>query len=114
MEFHLFYGRFGFIGYVYEEEVVHATSDESFERTLAGLFRALDEKGCAYKYTARCEAADGQYWVIERDDEDLQNHTYTVRHFQSWNSQDAPERMNKRQLKALLNAAYKQTTWCNR
>lgn len=107
MEFHLFYGRFGFIGYVYEEEVVHATSDESFERTLAGLFRALDEKGCAYKYTARCEAADGQYWVIERDDEDLQNRTFTVTHYQAWNIQDTPERMSKRQLRALLNKAYK-------
>lgn len=107
MEFHLFYGRFGFIGYVYEEEVVHATSHESFERTLAGLFRALDQKDCAYKYTARCEAADGQHWVIERDDEDLLNHTFTVTHYQAWNSSDSPERMNKRQLKALLNAAYK-------
>lgn len=103
MEFHLFYGRFGFIGYVHEEEVVRATSVESFERTIAGLFRALDSNESAYKYTARCEAADGQHWVIERDDEDLRNHTYTVTHYQAWNIQDTPERMNKRQLKALLN-----------
>ena len=59
MEVHLFYGRYGFIGYVYEEEVVQVCGNDSFERILAGVFRAFSDKSCAYKYTARFDLESG-------------------------------------------------------
>ena len=106
MEVHLFYGRQGFIGYVYEEEIVQVCGEDSFERILDGVFKAFSDKSCAYKYTARFDR-NGESWVVERDDADLQGNTFSVTYKPRWDSSDNVVRMTKRQLKNLLKEAHK-------
>lgn len=108
MEIHLFYGRQGFIGYVYEEEIVQTCGEDSFERILEGVFRAFSDKSCAYKYTARFDR-NGESWVVERDDTDMRENTFSVTYKPHWNICDAEVRMSKRRLKRLLWDAYKKS-----
>lgn len=108
MEVHLFYDRFGFIGYVYEEEIVQVCGEDSFEQILDGVFKAFSDKSCAYKYTARFDR-NGESWVVERDDTDMRENTFSVTYKPRWNSCDADVRMSKRQLKNLLRNAYKKS-----
>ena len=109
MEVHLFYYRYGFIGYVYEEEIVLVCGKDSLERILAGVFRAFSDKSCAYKYTARFDIESGESWIVERDDTDMEENTFSVTHKENWNITDARVRMSKRHLKSLLKEVYDKT-----
>lgn len=107
MEFHLFYGRSGFIGYLYEEEIVRVYDKNGLDRTIGGLFKAFASKGeYAWKYSFRAELDNGEYWVVERDDRDIEGKTFSVTHYRSRNDSDCEIRITKRQLRKLLENAY--------
>lgn len=108
MEFHLFYGRDGFIGYLYEEEISKVCGEDSLSRIFNGLSKAFGGKQAyAWKYSFRAELDSGEYWVVERDDRDIAEHMFTVTHYERWNIRDNAVRMNKRKLYSLLKNAYR-------